>query len=192
MSSEKIAATSRATSCAVPWRRPGMRFCRNSCSGPFERFAVEVGHDVARRDVEHADAFRRPFDRETARHRADGGFGRAVGEVALDADLVEERADVDDGAAAGFDEMRIRLAARGEHRGRVGLHHPLVSRGRQFVARRIEVDAGVVDQPVQPACSSDRFERCAHARFIGDVAGVVHQAATEFGGASPSALRRGG
>src|SRR5688500_7912929 len=70
-----------------------------------QRFAIEVGDDVSRRDVEHAYAFRRPFDRETARHRTHRSLRGAVGEIALHANLVEERADVHDRRTRCLDEV---------------------------------------------------------------------------------------
>src|SRR3990172_5278727 len=149
---------------------------------PFgHRLAVEVGHDVAWCYVEHGDALVGPFHREAARDGADCGFRRAVGDVALDADFVEKRADVDDRAATAFHQMPIRLAARNEYSSRIGSHHLVVGRDRQFMAAPVEMDARIVDQPVERAgLACDARKRVLDARLIGHVARNVDEAACEF------------
>src|SRR5262249_21977589 len=57
-----------------------------------QEVAVEVGLDIAGRNVDHADGVTRPFDRETACDRADRGLRGAVSGILGDTELVEERA----------------------------------------------------------------------------------------------------
>ncbi len=136
-----------------------------------QRIPVEIRLDVARRYVHHGDAVARPFGGEAAGDRADGRLGRAVGEVARDADAVEEGADVDDAAAARRLEVRIGFAARHHHGGRVGAHQRLEVRGRKRGAVGLAVDAGVVDEAAQASgLLDDMGESIAHAGFVCHVA----------------------
>src|SRR6476620_8713506 len=51
---------------------------------------VEVGHNIAGRDIEDAYAAIRPLDSEAACDCAHRSLGRAVSDIAFDADLVKE------------------------------------------------------------------------------------------------------
>ena len=125
------------------------------------RVRIEVGRDVAGRHVHHADALGAPTRRPATGDGAHGGLAGAVRQVALDAQLVEERADVDDHAAAGSDKVRVGGLAGGHHRSCIGVHHLVPLLQGHLGRDRVEVHAGVVDQSLR--CASRR-RRAARKR----------------------------
>src|SRR5262245_12653596 len=110
--------------------------------------AVEIGLDVAGRDVHDPDACRSPFHRQATRHGSHGGLGRAISQITLYPYLVEERADIDDDAAARALEIGVGLARTYEHRSRIRSHDLFVGRGRERAAHPFAMDPGIVDQSI--------------------------------------------
>ena len=94
----------------------------------------------------------RPVQGGVLRQRADralgGGVRRAVAEPAHGA---EDRAEVDDRAASGGRDQRPEVLHAEPHAGRVDRHHRLPALDRLLLDGGEAADAGVVDQPVEPA-----------------------------------------
>ena len=108
--------------------------------------AVQIGQGEAGGDVDHPDVLPGPLHGQAAGDGADRRLRGAVGGVVFHADLVVVRANVDDHAAAGCQQMRVRGLAGGEHPGRVGAQHGREIGRVEALAAALAMNAGVVDQ----------------------------------------------
>ena len=167
--SETSSSSTPSRSRSSPKRPIGNIALDRQASLAREEFAIEVGHDPARRDGVDADALEREFERQRLGDLDHAGLGGGVGNDALVDAKAEHRGDVDDGA--GF--FRRQHAARGflrpeEHGVEIGRQHaaPFLF-GKVDRAARMR-DARIVDE------DGDRAES-----FFGGVERSHHRGAVK-------------
>ena len=133
-------------------------------------FAREVGIHPAGQHRVHLDVVRGPRGRERFRELHDAALARAIGRRKSRAEDREHRTDVDDLAATGALQMRIRRATAEECAVEIGGDHLLPFVEFQRLNGLADVDAGVVDEDVDVAATGLRLlEEARHGVFVGHV-----------------------
>ena len=90
----------------------------------------------------------------------------------LNAELIEERANIDDQSAARDLEVRINFPACDHGSRRIDAHYSLEVRNRYGLRGRFQMLAGIVDEAGDAARGRDAPKRISESRFVGHVASV--------------------
>ena len=142
-----------AKSAIAPHRAAGVRASTLSCRPSISCAGAlgQVGVDPARQHGVGLDVVGGPGDRAGAGELHDAALARGVGRREAGAEDRHHRADIDDLAAAcrlhrGVDRLRAQ-----ERAGEVGLDDAVPFLEIERVRRLADVDAGVVDENVDPA-----------------------------------------
>ena len=138
------------------------------------RAAAEIGFDRAGGDRVDRDAARPELLGEVARQHFDRALHRRIGRIAGQGEAREAARDIHDPAAVG-DQRQQRLGEE-EHAFEMDVHQPVEIGFGRFGERRVDADAGVVDEEVEvraaPLGRQRLFQIGGESGEAGDVARV--------------------
>jgi len=132
----------------------------------------EIGVDPARQHRVDLDVVGGPGDRAGTRELHDAAFARGVSRREACAEDRHHRADVDDLAAACFLHGRVDRLRAQERAGEIGPDDAIPFLEIERVRGFADVDAGVVDENVDPAeLPPDALDHGGDRGLVGDISG---------------------